>query len=226
MRQCERLRRLLARGGLMPYARANRLLTDLAYHWPQRRRSRNRPRYLHRAARQLHGRRRRRHCHRSHDCRGPAESARRSIDAAAGDWPVGACPQCASVVGSEKQIFGANQQVPQRDNFTRRQRQHPLRVSAAGLPLWRRRTAGKTRMRTVVQTIIVALAVACCASACTQEQRAGCVIKGNISSSGERIYHVPGQRYYDKTLIHLSKGERWFCTEQEAVAAGWRKAKV
>jgi hypothetical protein len=36
-------------------------------------------------------------------------------------------------------------------------------------------------MRTVVQTIIVALAVACCASACTQEQRAGCVIKGNIS---------------------------------------------
>jgi hypothetical protein len=43
-------------------------------------------------------------------------------------------------------------------------------------------TAGKTRMRTVVQTIIVALAVACCASACTQEQKAGCVMKGNISS--------------------------------------------
>jgi hypothetical protein len=57
------------------------------------------------------------------------------------------------------------------------------------------------------------------ASACTQEQRAGCVIKGNISSSGERIYHVPGQRYYDKTRINWSKGERWFCTEQEAVRA-------
>ena len=41
-----------------------------------------------------------------------------------------------------------------------------------GLSLWRRRTAGKTRIRTVVQTLIVALAVACCASACTQEQRA------------------------------------------------------
>ena len=66
-------------------------------------------------------------------------------------------------------------------------------------------------MRTVVQTSIVALAVTCCASACTQEQRAGGVIKGNISSSGERIYHAP---------------ERWFCTEQEAIAAGWRKAKV
>ena len=53
-----------------------------------------------------------------------------------------------------------------------------------------------------------------------------CVIKGNISSSGERIYHVPGQRYYDKTLINGLQGERWFCTEQEAIAAGWRKAKV
>ena len=78
-------------------------------------------------------------------------------------------------------------------------------------------------MRTIVRTSIVALAVACCASACTQ---AGCLIKGNISSSGERIYHVPGQRYYDKTLINGLQGERWFCTEQEAIAAGWRKAKV
>jgi endonuclease YncB( thermonuclease family) len=53
-----------------------------------------------------------------------------------------------------------------------------------------------------------------------------CLIKGNINSKGERIYHVPGQRYYDKTQIHQSKGERWFCTEQEAVAAGWLKARV
>jgi hypothetical protein len=53
-----------------------------------------------------------------------------------------------------------------------------------------------------------------------------CAIKGNISSSGERIYHVPGQRYYDATRISESKGERWFCTEEEAVRAGWRKATV
>ena len=26
-----------------------------------------------------------------------------------------------------------------------------------------------------------------------------CDIKGNISSKGQRIYHVPGQRYYAKT---------------------------
>lgn len=53
-----------------------------------------------------------------------------------------------------------------------------------------------------------------------------CDIKGNISSSGERIYHVPGQRYYEVTKIDESKGERWFCSESDAVAAGWRKAKV
>jgi micrococcal nuclease len=52
------------------------------------------------------------------------------------------------------------------------------------------------------------------------------VIKGNISySTGEKIYHVPGGYYYDDTVIDEAKGERWFCTEAEAVAAGWRKSK-
>ena len=52
-----------------------------------------------------------------------------------------------------------------------------------------------------------------------------CVIKGNISSSGEKIYHVPGGGSYDVTVITASKGERWFCSEQAAEAAGWRKAR-
>lgn len=52
-----------------------------------------------------------------------------------------------------------------------------------------------------------------------------CDIKGNISKKGERIYHVPGQRFYDETVIARSKGERMFCSEEEARAAGWRRAK-
>lgn len=52
----------------------------------------------------------------------------------------------------------------------------------------------------------------------------GCVIKGNISSNG-RIYHVPGQEHYDRTRISPSKGERWFCSESDARAAGWRRAR-
>jgi len=50
-------------------------------------------------------------------------------------------------------------------------------------------------------------------------------IKGNISSAGEKIYHVPGGAFYEDTQIDEAKGERWFCTEAEAVAAGWRKSK-
>lgn len=52
-----------------------------------------------------------------------------------------------------------------------------------------------------------------------------CDIKGNVSNKGERIYHVPGQRFYDETKITPSKGERMFCSEDEARAAGWRRAK-
>lgn len=53
----------------------------------------------------------------------------------------------------------------------------------------------------------------------------GCEIKGNISQENdEKIYHVPGQWYYNKTVITPEKGERWFCTEEEARANGWRKA--
>lgn len=54
---------------------------------------------------------------------------------------------------------------------------------------------------------------------------ASCAIKGNISLAGEKIYHLPGQNYYDKTTIDESRGERWFCSEEEAVAAGWRHAQ-
>ena len=52
----------------------------------------------------------------------------------------------------------------------------------------------------------------------------GCLIKGNIASDGEKIYHVPGQQNYDETRIDTARGERWFCTETDAVAAGWRRA--
>ena len=52
-----------------------------------------------------------------------------------------------------------------------------------------------------------------------------CAIKGNIGKSGNRIYHVPGGRFYDRTRIDISQGERSFCTEGEAKAAGWRRSR-
>jgi len=49
-----------------------------------------------------------------------------------------------------------------------------------------------------------------------------CAIKGNINRTGDHIYHVPGSRDYARTVITESDGERWFCSEAEAHAAGWR----
>ena len=57
------------------------------------------------------------------------------------------------------------------------------------------------------------------------DHKADCDIKGNISSSGEKIYHLPGGRYYDQVKITTSKGERWFCSEEDAVSQGWRPAR-
>lgn len=56
------------------------------------------------------------------------------------------------------------------------------------------------------------------------EGKGGCMIKGNINSKGEHIFHSPGQRDYQRTKISEGKGERWFCSTEEAVAAGWRPA--
>ena len=54
-----------------------------------------------------------------------------------------------------------------------------------------------------------------------------CWIKGNISqNNGQKIYHVQGQEHYEETRIREEHGERWFCSEKEARAAGWRKAKA
>jgi hypothetical protein len=64
-----------------------------------------------------------------------------------------------------------------------------------------------------------------CPYGCTYHQ-AGCDIKGNISfDEGEKIYHLPGGEFYDATVINPDYGERWFCTEQEAINNGWRKSE-
>ena len=49
-----------------------------------------------------------------------------------------------------------------------------------------------------------------------------CPIKGNVNRDGIRIYHAPWSRSYERTTINTARGERWFCTEAEALDAGWR----
>ncbi len=49
----------------------------------------------------------------------------------------------------------------------------------------------------------------------------GCLIKGNVSKKGQ-IYHNQASAWYGKVKVDESRGERWFCSEGEAIAAGWR----
>jgi endonuclease YncB( thermonuclease family) len=49
----------------------------------------------------------------------------------------------------------------------------------------------------------------------------GCAIKGNVTRNG-RIYHMPWSPWYAQIKMEPDKGKRWFCSEAEAVAAGWR----
>lgn len=46
-----------------------------------------------------------------------------------------------------------------------------------------------------------------------------CRIKGNINRSEDKIYHMPGSSSYEET-----NPEQWFCSEQDAQEAGFRKA--
>lgn len=52
-----------------------------------------------------------------------------------------------------------------------------------------------------------------------------CIIKGNISEKGYgTTYLLPGCANYDRVKIDTRKGERYFCSEEEAQEAGFRAA--
>ena len=52
-----------------------------------------------------------------------------------------------------------------------------------------------------------------------------CRIKGNVRKDrNTKIYHLPHCYNYEKIVIDQSEGDRWFCTEQEAIEAGFAKS--
>ena len=62
-------------------------------------------------------------------------------------------------------------------------------------------------------------------SACRQMTApTSCTIKGNIRA-GVRQYYLPICKYYVQTIVDLSYGDQWFCTEVEAIQAGFEKAE-
>jgi endonuclease YncB( thermonuclease family) len=51
----------------------------------------------------------------------------------------------------------------------------------------------------------------------------GCPIKGQVAS-GTKVYVLPWSPDYSKVRVRTTRGERWFCSEQDAQAAGWKQA--
>ena len=51
----------------------------------------------------------------------------------------------------------------------------------------------------------------------------GCPIKGLVRD-GDRVYVVPGTADYERGRVQTSRGGRWFCSEREAVSAGFKAA--
>ncbi len=63
---------------------------------------------------------------------------------------------------------------------------------------------------------------------CTQEEppKKGCEIIGNIIwSTKNKEYTMPGCKYYTMSIVAKYRGEEWFCTEKEAIKAGYTKSK-
>lgn len=50
------------------------------------------------------------------------------------------------------------------------------------------------------------------------------IVKGNISRDGRKLYHVEGMANFNTVKIDEAAGEMFFCSEQEAIDAGWTKA--
>jgi endonuclease YncB( thermonuclease family) len=87
---------------------------------------------------------------------------------------------------------------------------------------WRHRDKG-TEIRGSLVVPIAAQAMLLEPASAAEAPSPNCTIKGNVNRQGERIYHMPGGLSYAKVNMN-APGKRWFCTEEEAKAAGWRPA--
>ena len=63
-------------------------------------------------------------------------------------------------------------------------------------------------------------------SSLCQTEKDGCTIKGNYrSADNTRIYHTSDCYNYNKITIKPGTTDRWFCTEEEAKLAGFKKSQ-
>ncbi len=89
---------------------------------------------------------------------------------------------------------------------------------------WRVRNK-KTAILGAVQPPENALAILLASASGPVAPSPDCTIKGNVNRAGECIFHQPTSRWYAQIKMHVNKGTRWFCSVDEAEAAGCRETK-
>lgn len=52
----------------------------------------------------------------------------------------------------------------------------------------------------------------------------GCPIKGHVVGN-DRVYVLPWSPQYERVRVREQRGGRWFCSEEEARSAGWRRVE-
>lgn len=56
--------------------------------------------------------------------------------------------------------------------------------------------------------------------------KSNCLIKGNIDTATyDKFYHLQYCRHYDQIVLNTAYGDSWFCSEEEAIKAGFTKSK-
>ncbi|MBU1085019.1 MAG: thermonuclease family protein [Candidatus Beckwithbacteria bacterium] len=56
-------------------------------------------------------------------------------------------------------------------------------------------------------------------------EKGECLIKGNIDRNDVRYYHLPTFRHYEQVVMRLDLGDKWFCSEEEAIKKGFTRAR-
>ncbi len=56
-----------------------------------------------------------------------------------------------------------------------------------------------------------------------ESEHAACMVKGVITANNQRFYFGPLDRQYGSIAIDPKKGERFFCGDDDARKAGWRR---
>lgn len=90
---------------------------------------------------------------------------------------------------------------------------------------WRARNT-KTLILGALSVPITAQKLLLSAASAADAPSPECVVKGNRARSGECIYHLPGGHFYSAVKMDLNKGKRWFCSPEDAEAAGCRRSKL